>query len=142
MASILFFDPDIVGNPPCCTCLSNYVSLYPLSVLLKLFSTRSFFSIPRNDDPEPCLLFAGLDIESRQDICVKHMGKYPVLFCDFQVRVYSIHTFQTNCLCIVGCQRQFLGGNAFRLQKLSFQPLYPMGRFPHTVSKGLGKDLF
>ncbi|KAH9974229.1 hypothetical protein BGW80DRAFT_1458312 [Lactifluus volemus] len=45
---------------------------------------KSFFSIPRNGDPELHLLFAGLHIASRQDICTKHMGKYPVIFCDFK----------------------------------------------------------
>src|ERR1700722_5713000 len=129
---ILFFDPDVVGNPPCCKCSSNYVGLYPLSVL-KL-STRSFFSIPRNGDPEPSLLFAGLHIASRQDICTEHMGKYPVIFCDFKVRVYSLHTFQKTRLRIAGSRRELLGGNAFELPRLGFLPLSEVGRLPHAVS--------
>ncbi len=39
--SILFFDPDVAGNPPCCKCSSNYVGLYLLS-LLKLFDQVVF----------------------------------------------------------------------------------------------------
>ena len=66
----------------------NYVGIYPLSVLN--FLTRSFFSIPRNDDPDPRLLFKGLRIAAcGQDICTEHMGKYPVIFFDFKVRVFS-----------------------------------------------------
>jgi hypothetical protein len=41
---ILFFDPDVAGNPPCCKCSSNYIGLYPLYVL-KLFD-QFFFLHP------------------------------------------------------------------------------------------------
>ncbi|KIM74728.1 hypothetical protein PILCRDRAFT_695764 [Piloderma croceum F 1598] len=52
------------------------------STMLQMLN--SFFSIPRNGDLEPRLLFEGLHIASRQDICMEHMGKYPVIFCDFK----------------------------------------------------------
>ncbi|KIL70012.1 hypothetical protein M378DRAFT_156070, partial [Amanita muscaria Koide BX008] len=52
------------------------------STMLQMLN--SFFRVPRDGDPDPRLLFAGLDIARRQDICTEHMGKYPVIFCDFK----------------------------------------------------------
>jgi hypothetical protein len=49
------------------------------------------------------------------------MGKYPVIFCDFKVRVSSLQTFQKTRLRVAGSHRQVLGGNAFELQRLSFR---------------------
>ena len=62
------------------------------------------------------------------------MGKYPVIFCDFKVRVSSLQTFQTTRLRVAEYKRRFLGGNAFELQNLSFRPLHGVGRLPHAVS--------
>ncbi|KAK2459529.1 hypothetical protein APHAL10511_008453 [Amanita phalloides] len=52
------------------------------STMLQMLN--SFFRVPRDGDLDPRLLFAGLDIARRQDICTEHMGKYPVIFCDFK----------------------------------------------------------
>jgi len=38
------------------------------------------------------------------------MGKYPVIFCDFKVRVSSLQTFQKTRLHIAGSHRRVLGG--------------------------------
>ena len=62
------------------------------------------------------------------------MGKYPVIFCDFKVRVSSLQTFQKTRLRVAGSRRRVLGGNAFELQRLSFRPLRGVGRLPHAVS--------
>ena len=118
------------------------ITLTPIHSVLKCFSTSSFFSIPRNGDPEPRLLFEGLDITHRQDICTKHMGKYPVMFCDFKVCLSSLQTFQTTRLRVAESHRQILGGNAFQIQKLSFQPLHGVGRLPHALSCAPAKALF
>ena len=54
---------------------------------------------------------------SKEDICTEHMGKYPVIFCDFKVRVYlpPPKPFQENLVHVVarvsaGC----LGRECFR----------------------------
>ena len=130
---ILFFDsdPDVAGNPPCCKCSSNYVGLYPLCELELL--TRSFFSVPRKNDPDPGLLFKGIHIASRKDICTEHMGS------DFKVRVFSLQTVQTTRLRVAGSHRQFLGGNDKMFWKFKdlvsvFRPLQDMERLSHAVS--------
>jgi hypothetical protein len=80
---ILFF--DVVGNPPCCKCSSNHVGLYPPSVL-KLFVPGLFSPSLETVIPNRVCFY----IASREDICTEHMGKYPVLFCDFKVRVFFL----------------------------------------------------
>ncbi|KAF8506588.1 hypothetical protein F5888DRAFT_1643615 [Russula emetica] len=52
------------------------------STMLQMLN--SFFSIRREGDPDPLQLFEGLRIASKKDICTEHMGKYPVIFCDFK----------------------------------------------------------
>ena len=71
---------------------------------------------------------------SRQDICTEHMGKYPVIFCDFKVRVSSLQTFLTTRSHVTESHWQFLGGNAFILQNHSFRPLWEVGGLPLAVS--------
>ena len=70
------------------------------------------------------------------------MGKYPVIFCDFKVRVSSLQNFQTTRLRVAESHRQILGGNAFKIQKLSFQPLHGVGRLPHGLSCAPAKEVF
>jgi hypothetical protein len=96
--------------------------------------TRSFFSIPRKYDPDPGLLFKGLNITSREDICTEHMGKYPVIFCDFKVRVFSLQTVQTTRLYVAESHWPVLGGNALEIQGLSFRTLQEVERLSHAVS--------
>ena len=43
---ILFFDQDVVGNPPCCKCSSDCIGLYPLSILKRF--DQVFFRHPCN----------------------------------------------------------------------------------------------
>jgi hypothetical protein len=62
------------------------------------------------------------------------MGKYPVIFCDFKVRVFSLQTVQTTRLRVAESHRRVLGGNAFALQILGFRPLRGVGRLSHAVS--------
>ena len=71
-------------------------------------SSRSFFCIPKNDDPQS--LFDGLYIASKHDLCQKHRGKYAVIFCDFKVR-YSLRTVQAAHLREAEYYWRFLGGN-------------------------------
>ena len=40
------------------------------------------------------------------------MGKYPVIFCDFKVRVSFLQTFQKTRLRVAESLRQVLGRNA------------------------------
>ena len=62
------------------------------------------------------------------------MGKYPVIFCDFKVRVSSLQNFQTTRLRVAESNRRLLGGNAFGLQRLSFRTVREVGRLPRAVS--------
>ena len=102
--------------------------------LCQSFSTIPFFSIPCGGDPEPRQLFAGLDIAYKQDICMEHMGKYRVIFCDFKVRISSLQTFQKTRSRAAVSRRPVLGGSAFELQRLSFRPLHGVERLSHAVS--------
>lgn len=73
---------------------------------------------------------------------MEHMGKYPVIFCDFKVRVFSLRTVQITRLRVAGSHRQVLGGHAFEIQTLCFRPLHEVGRLSHAVSQAGGQDLF
>ena len=75
---------------------AQVITLVYIHSLYQSFSTSSFFRVPRDGDPDPRQLFAGLDITRRQDICTEHMGKYPVIFCDFKVRVSSLQKISDN----------------------------------------------
>ena len=41
---------------------------------------------------------------------MEHMGKYPVIYCDFKVHVFSLRTVWKNRLCMTESYWQILGG--------------------------------
>ena len=119
---------DLVLRPRRCgksTMLHMLKWLHQLTFTLWFWSlsSRSFFCIPLNGDPDPHLLFNGLYIESKHDICREHMGKYAVVFCDFKVR-YFLWTVQTTYLCKVGYFRYYLGAYARVLQNHGCESLW------------------